>query len=304
MEQQHGAEPLRAFEIPGRIAFSAGRGGLARAELRTGASTAEVYLHGAQVTAFQKAGERPLLFLSRLSQFNSAKPIRGGVPICFPWFGPRGHDVAHGFARVTEWKVVESAILPGGAASLKLELPKTSARMAWPDFRAEFVVTAAAELTMELIVSNLDAGRELVFENCLHSYFALGDIRDVRITGLSAARYLDNADNGVRKQESDEPIRITEETNRIYPDAPGPVEIHDGKWGRTIRVEKSGSASTVLWNPWTTQQMADLGEEEYQGMVCVESGNVGRNPVSLAPGASARLKVILSSKSPQASNPA
>lgn len=282
------------FEIPGVIRFSAGNGGLPKANIQTASSTAEIYVYGAQVTGFQKRGEPPLLFMSRLSHFTAGKAIRGGVPICFPWFGPREGNVMHGFARITEWEIISTAAEPKGGATLRLRLPETPASVAWPQFKTEFVITVTDTLTMELITTNLSADRDLDFENCLHTYFAVGDIRDVSIAGLKSVHYLDKADKGTRKQESEDAIRITKETNRTYLDTNSTVEIHDAKFGRKIRVAKSGSNSTVVWNPWTTQLMPDFAVEEHQHMVCVESGNVASNKLSLAPGATANLRVVLS----------
>jgi glucose-6-phosphate 1-epimerase len=284
------------FEIPGVVTFSAGNGGLPKIDVRTPSSTAEIYLNGAQVTGFQKSGEPPLLFMSRLSHFAAGKPIRGGVPICFPWFGPReGESAMHGFARITEWEVTSAVQEPKGGVTLRFNLPETPARAVWPSFRTEFVVTVSDKLTMELITRNTSAERNLEFENCLHTYFAVGDIRDVSITGLNSAHYLDKADHGMQKQETAEAITITKETNRTYVDTTNAVQIRDAKFNRTIQVEKSGSNSTVVWNPWTTQLMPDFAVEEHQHMVCVESGSVAKNKLTLTPGQSAKLKVTLSS---------
>jgi glucose-6-phosphate 1-epimerase len=288
-------ERWRKLEIPGRITLASGNGGLPKINLTTDRSTAEIYLQGAHITAFQKNGEPPLLFLSRLSQFAAGKAIRGGAPICFPWFGPREGDVMHGFARTTEWEWIESAARAGGGVTIRLRLPATPAKAASPEFRTEFVVTVADTLTMELIATNPSPDRSFDFENCLHTYFAVGDIAQVSLAGLKGAHYLDKTDQGARKLESADAIRITAETNRVYLDAPGPVEIHDAKFRRTVRVDKSHSASTVVWNPWTTQLMPDFDPAEHRQMVCVESGNVGQNKIALAPGATTTLKVVLGS---------
>lgn len=290
---------LRKFEIPGRVTFAHGSGGLPQINITTRRSTAEIYLHGAHITAFQKNGERPLLFLSRLSRFAAGKAIRGGVPVCFPWFGPREGDTTHGFARITEWDLVETVTTPDGGVTVRFRLPSTAAYAAWPAFRAEFVVTVTDRLMMELIVTNESADRNFDFENCLHTYFAVSDINQVSIAGLKGAPFDDFAagTGGTRKVENDPVLRITNETNRVYPDTPGTVEIHDKKFQRTIRVEKFNSHSTVVWNPWTTQKMPDdFDPVEHQHMVCVESGNLKQNKSSLPPGKSADLKVVLSSR--------
>ena len=289
---------LRKFEIPGRVTFANGNGGLPKINITTGRSTAEIYLHGAHITGFQKNGEPPLLFLSRLSQFAADKAIRGGVPICFPWFGTREGDVAHGFARITAWDLIETAATPDGGVTLRFRLPSTAANAAWPRVRAEFVVTVTDQLAMELIVTNESPDRNFDFENCLHTYFAVGDIREVSIAGLKGAPFDDFAAGagGIRKAENDSVLRVTKETNRLYPDTTGTVEIRDPEFRRTIRAEKFDSHSTVVWNPWTTQLMPDFDPAEHRQMVCVESGNVGRNKTTLAPGAAAALKVVLSSR--------
>jgi D-hexose-6-phosphate mutarotase len=288
---------LRKFEIPGRVTFANGSGGLPKINITTGRSTAEIYLRGAHITGFQKNGEPLLLFLSRLSHFAAGKAIRGGVPVCFPWFGRREGDVMHGFARITEWNLIETAATPDGGVTVRFRLPSTTANAAWPAYRAEFVVAVTDQLVMELIATNESADRNFDFENCLHTHFAVGDILDVSIAGLKGAHYLDKTDKNARKLESADAIRITAETNRVYPDTPGTVEIRDAKFRRTIRVDKSGSAATVVWNPWTTQKMPDdFDPAEHRQMICVESGNVGQNKLSLAPGKTAGLKVVLSSR--------
>ncbi len=296
MENTFLPERLRKFEIPGHVTFANGNGGLAKINIFTGRSTAEVYLHGAHVTGFQKKNEPPLLFMSRLGQFAASQPIRGGVPICFPWFGPRAGDVAHGFARIVEWELVETTATPGGDVIVRFRLPSTSGPSAGPPFHVEYVVSVNDRLAMELMVTNQSPDRNLEFESCLHTYFVVGDIRDVSITGLKDAPFLDKTAGGLRKVEHDEALHITAETNRVYPDNTAAMEIRDAKFRRTILVEKSGSASTVVWNPWTTQLMPDFDPAEHRQMVCVESGNVGQNKLSLAPGKTTGLKVALSSR--------
>jgi D-hexose-6-phosphate mutarotase len=292
-------ERRRKFEIPGRVMFANGNGGLPKINLHARRSTAEIYLHGAHVTGFQKNGEPPLLFVSRLSQFAAGQPIRGGVPVCFPWFGPRADGGTHGFARNLEWELIETAATPDDGAHVRFRLPKTPAAESWPPFQAEFIVTVTDQLAMELTATNLSPDRNLEFEDCLHTYFNVGDIGVVAITGLQGAPFLDHAAGagGARKVENDARLLIARETNRVYPDSTGPVEIHDEHFKRTIRVEKFNSASTVVWNPWTTQKMpGDFDPAEHQRMVCVESGNVKQNKISLPPGKSRSLKVILSSQ--------
>jgi D-hexose-6-phosphate mutarotase len=292
-------ESLRKFEIPERVTFARGNGGLVKINVVGRHGTAEMYLHGAHVTGFQKKGEPPLLFMSRLSQFAPAKPIRGGVPICFPWFGPREGDEAHGFARITEWNLTKTSATADGAVTLNFRLPTTPDRAAWRLLRAEFIVTVSDQLTMELMVANDSADGAIEIENCLHTYFHVSDINRVSIAGLQGTPFNDFAAGagGARKLENDSVLRITKETNRVYPNTTGTVEIRDENLKRAIRVEKFNSNSTVVWNPWTTQKLPDdFDPAEHKIMVCVESGNVKQNRLSLSPGKTASLKVILSSQ--------
>jgi D-hexose-6-phosphate mutarotase len=292
-------ESLRKFEIPGRVTLAKGNGGLRKINVMTGQSTAEVYRHGAHVTGFQKNGEPLLLFMSAKSHFAPGQPIRGGVPICFPWFGNRDGEPAHGFARVAEWQLVKTSAVLDGAVTLTFALPQIPGREAWKNLRTEFVVTIAEALTMELITTNDACGETLEIENCLHTYFRVGDIGAVSIAGLQNAPFDDFAfgANGARKPASGAPLRITQETNRVYPDNTSAVEIRDENLKRTIRVEKFNSRSTVVWNPWTTQKLPDdFDPAEYKTMVCVESGNVKQNKISLPPGKTTSLKVVLSNQ--------
>ncbi len=292
-------EKLRRLEIPGRVAIVNGRGGLPLIKIATPWSTAEIYLLGAHVAGFQKNGAPPLIFMSANSHFTPGKPIRGGVPICLPWFGPRAGEPAHGFARLTEWQLVKTAAAPDGAVTLTLALPPIPGREVWKTLHTEFAVTVAETLTMKLVSTNEAGGVPVKLENCLHTYFYVGDISAVTLTGLQGAPFDDFArgTGGGRKTGEAAPLRIPQETNRVYPDNTSPVEIRDEKLQRTIRVEKFNSQSTVVWNPWTTQKMLeDWAPNEHLQMVCVECGNLKQNKLTLGPGKSAALKVVLSSR--------
>jgi glucose-6-phosphate 1-epimerase len=287
----------KKFEIPGHARFMEGLGGLSMIEVGTEWSTAEIYLHGAHVTHFQKRNDAPLLFLSQVSRFEEGHPIRGGIPIVLPWFGPREGQPTHGFARTKNWDLKEVISLPNGGISIHLRLPDCAEAASVTPFTADYTATVTDALVLQLVVANASPDQEFAFEECLHTYFTVSDINAVSIIGLKGVDYLDKVENFARKTETGAAIKIASEVDRVYQDTTGPVEIHDAKLRRKIRVEKQGSASTVVWNPWIakSQQMPDFGNEEYQKMVCVESGNVGKNRLTLAPGESATLSVKLSS---------
>jgi glucose-6-phosphate 1-epimerase len=291
------SENFKKHELPGRVQIIATAGGLPKVVVTSKSSTSEIYLHGAHITHFQKNGEPPLLFLSRKSLFAPDKAIRGGIPICFPWFGAREGAVMHGIARLSEWELSETVATPEGSVKVVFTLPANLlAQAGWPPAKVNFTVTVAETLTLEFSVVNATA-QEFVFETCLHAYFSIGDIAQVAIHGLKGLSYMDKVDHFMRKQEFADAIKISSEVDRVYLNSTATVKINDSKLRRVISVEKSGSASTVVWNPWIDKAkgMSDFGADEYKEMVCVEAGNVGEIKISLAPGQSALLKVVLGS---------
>jgi D-hexose-6-phosphate mutarotase len=288
------AEP----QVLGRVAFVDGRGDLPMLQVSTPWSNAEIYLHGAHVTHFQKGNESPLLFLSQCSRFAQGQAIRGGIPIVFPWFGPREGLAQHGFARVQQWDLKEFLPTSDGSVSIRFRLPDSPEAAAFPPFTADYIVTVSESLRLQLIIKNQSKDQEFLFEDCLHTYFSVSDITAVSVRGLAGVAYQDKVASSMEKTETSEAIRISSEVDRTYLNTTGPVEVLDPRLGRRIRIEKSGSASTVLWNPWVakSQQMPDFGNDEYELMLCVESGNVAADSITLSPGASSTLEVTLSSE--------
>jgi glucose-6-phosphate 1-epimerase len=181
---------------------------------------------------------------------------------------------------------------------VRLRLPDCPEGSAFPAFTAEYLVTVNQSLTLQLLVTNQSKDAEFTFENCLHTYFDVGDVTAISVHGLKGLTYLDKVASFQEKTETSDAIRIASEVDRIYQNASGTVEILDPRLGRRVLVEKQGSASTVVWNPWIakSRQMPDFGDEEYERMICVESGNVASNSISLPPGGSGTLTVKLSSE--------
>ncbi len=282
---------------PSRVAFLEGQGELPILEVVTPWSAAEIFLHGAHVTRFKKHNEPPLLFMSQCSRFEQGSPIRGGIPVILPWFGFREGLGQHGFARKRAWELKEVAFGPGGSVSARFSFPETPEAAAFPPFKAEYTVTVSESLGLRLAVTNLSQDQALPFENCLHTYFEVGDVTAIGVVGLKGCEYLDQVEKFARKTEGQDAIRINSEVDRIYLNTSAPVEILDPRLGRKIRVETEGSRSTVVWNPWIAkaQQMADFGNDDYETMVCVESGNVADNALTIAPRQTAVLQVKLSS---------
>ncbi len=291
---------LRRLEIPGVAVFENGSGDLPRLAVRSSLAEAHIYLHGAHVSHFQPHGAAPVLFMSRESNFAEDRPIRGGVPVIFPWFGPRAgrpEAPAHGFARTAEWQVESLAIDGDDVVTAVLQLEATGAtRELWPhDFTLRYRVAIGRTLTMTLEVDNTGA-EPFAFENALHTYFVVGDVRETATTGLEGADYLDKTDGMQRKKQGQEPIRITQETDRIFENNRKTCAIDDTKGKRRVTVEKSGSQTTVVWNPWVAKAaaLADFGDDEWPQMLCIETANAGANGITLDPGQSHVMRAVVS----------
>ncbi len=276
--------------LPSGVRLEVGQGGLERLTIQTAAASAHVYLLGAHVTHYQPVGQDDVLWMSRQSQFSVGKPIRGGVPICFPWFAVHASDPSkpsHGVVRQALWTLESCQASRDQVVATLVKSDDEHSRALWPcRFRLAHLVTVGPTLKMELLTTNTDA-REFRFEQALHTYFGISDIRQTTVTGLENARYLSKTQGNAMRVQGDEPIRFTAQTDRLYNATDSACVIHDPGRHRRIVVEKSGSRSTVVWNPWTdkAKAMPDFGDDEWPGMLCVETANAGPDAITLAPGA-------------------
>jgi glucose-6-phosphate 1-epimerase len=287
----------KRFAIAGVAGITAGNGGLPRVSVSGPAATAEIYLHGAHLTSWRPAGAEEVVFLSKQSKWAEGHAIRGGIPVCFPWFRNKADDPkapSHGFVRTRAWEL-DSVEKVGDAVSVSLSTTSDDGTRAWwpYDFRLQHRLTIGAELAQELVMTNTGS-KPLRFEEALHTYYRVGGADAVRISGLDAAEYLDNMDNNREKRQQGE-IAFTAQTDRAYLDTTHPVEIIDPVLRRRIRLEKEQSRTTVVWNPWSTgaQSMADLGDDEWRTMACVEASNIRAFAVDLAPGQQHSMKTLI-----------
>jgi glucose-6-phosphate 1-epimerase len=267
--------------------------------ISTPLADAEIYQQGAHMARWIPRGQRPVLFLSSKTFLEPGKAIRGGVPVIFPWFGPRSGGKpgpAHGFARIVPWSVESANLLSSGAVEIAFSLAPDDASRAlgFDAFAVRFTVTIGSELGMSLDVTNRSE-RPLVFEEALHSYFAISGIGNVAIGGLEGTTYIDKTDHFTRKVQSSAPLRIGKETDQVHLNTTADCVISDSQWNRRIVIHKTGSQSTVVWNPWIEKaaSLEDLGPGEWQEMVCVETANVGENFVTLSPGDSHRMTATI-----------
>jgi D-hexose-6-phosphate mutarotase len=260
--------------------------------LQAAEGEAQVFLHGAHVSHFQPKGEKPVLWMSAESRFGAGQPIRGGVPVCFPWFGPKaGSPEApmHGFARIQPWAVSAVTREPDGGLRAVLELSAAAAARGGFPYELALSLSVSVGRSLRLALTSRNAnGAPATVEEALHSYFAVSDVREVRIRGLEGVGYVDKTTAMARMPGETGPITIAAETDRVYAGTTGTVTIEDPGWRRRIVVSKSGSATTVVWNPWIAKAkaMPDFGDDEWAGMVCVETANAGDDAVTLAPGES------------------
>jgi glucose-6-phosphate 1-epimerase len=282
------SELNRRFAIPALAQIVEGNGGLAKVQVTSPTASGEMYLHGAHVTSWKPAGAEDMLFVSPHSVWRDGVAIRGGVPICFPWFGDKAGDPrapAHGFVRTKAWEL-DSITQNSDAVSLSMfTASDDSTRESWPsDFRLVHRVTFGAELVLELIMTNTGS-QTLRFEEAMHAYYNVGDAERAGVSGLGGVRYLDKTDSYREKTQQGD-ITITAETDRVYLNTESALTLNDPVLQRKTKVVKHNSRTTVVWNPWMekSRTIADLGNGEWKQMLCIEVTNVGDFAVELAPG--------------------
>jgi len=284
------------FAIPGQLTFTDGPGGLAVANVRNSHATATIALQGAHVMTWSPRRAKPVIWLSKVAKFAPGKSIRGGAPVCWPWFGPHATESkfpGHGFARTVMWEVVSTERLRDDRTRITFKIVQDDAtRAQWPHAsEALTIVTVGASLEIELVTRN--GGNEaFTVGDAFHTYFEVSDIRDCRIHGLGGLPYLDKVDGGKKKQQTGA-VTIGEEVDRIYLDSDADVLIDDPGYKRRIRVAKRGSRSSVVWNPWIEKanKMGDFGPNGFLNMVCVESTNADVDVVQIPAGGEHRLWV-------------
>lgn len=287
----------RRFEIPGVVEIVEGNGGLPKVRIATPACMGEIYLHGAHITSWRPAGEEEVLFLSSQSRWEDGHAIRGGIPICFPWFAHKADNPEapdHGFVRTKAWQLDSIADVAGAiTVSLSTESDEAT-RKWWPaEFRLVLRAAFGKELSVELEATN--AGKTpLRFEEALHAYFRVGNIEVIRARIPDVLRYIDKTDSHRTKTQFGD-VMITSETDRVYLDTKDETELEDPLLQRRVRVAKENSLTTVLWNPWTQKahSLSDFGEDEWVRMICIEPSNVCDFAVDLAPGQQHTMKTLI-----------
>jgi glucose-6-phosphate 1-epimerase len=288
------------YAIANQLKFIEGEGGLVMAEIANAHASARIALQGAHLMTWQPQGQEPVIWLSKFAKFAPGKSIRGGVPICWPWFGPHAADgklPGHGFARTVMWETLETRETADGAAYMRFGLIETDAtRAQWPHpCSVQLELTIGKTLRVELVTRNIGT-QAFTLGEALHTYFHISDVAQMSIRGLEGCDYMDKAGGAsdLRKQQG--PIVIEREVDRVYLNTTADCIIEDRGLKRAIRIAKQGSQSTVVWNPWAEKadKMGDFGPQGHRGMVCVESANALDNVVTVAGGETHRLVVVYS----------
>ena len=284
------------FAIPQCLRFIDSGVGLPMADISTPLATARVALQGAQVLAWRPDGVAPVLWLSGAAVFEAGKAVRGGIPVCWPWFGDRPGQGMHGFVRTRRWELRDTAVDAQGQVRLRLGLQDDAAtRILWNHaFDLELQVTVGTTLALQLTTRN--TGLEaFTLTEALHTYFSVGDIRQTTVHGLDGTHYLDKVQGYAPAQQSG-PVHFTSETDRVYLNTTTDCVMDDAEQKRFITVAKTGSQATVVWNPWADREkaMPDMAAGGYLRMVCVETVNAEPHPVTVAPGGQHSLGTTLS----------
>jgi len=278
----------RLFSLENALTFVDGPNGTVMADIKTAQAEAKISTYGAQVLSFKPASaDADLLFLSPQSAYGDGKAIRGGVPICWPWFGddPSGHGrPSHGFARNQNWQVLDTRQADDAVSITMQLLPNDLSRKYWHcQFALQLTVTIGDSLKMALTTENRDH-ESFVISQALHTYFNIGDIEKLHLRGLDNYHYLDKTLNFAEKLQQGD-VRFVTETDRIYLHSPEQLFIEDEALKRRVVIESHGSQTTVVWNPWNKVViLKDMLIDAYQRFICVETANAADNSIELAPG--------------------
>lgn len=291
--------------LPRSVRLEPGVGDAPLVVVEHAAARARVHAYGAHVVSWTPSGGSEVLWLSPDAVLSPGSAIRGGIPLCFPWFGPHptGAGPAHGFARTSMWRLVDACELaddadrPGGAVLLTFELTPADVDPAlaalWPyDFTARVEVEVGASLSVRLTTTN-DGGQGTDLTQALHTYLAVDDVRRARLDGLDGGPYLDKLEGDAR-QVQDGPVLFTGPTDRVYQGTSARLTVSDpGR--RTLEVTKAGSRTTVVWNPWAegASRMGDVPDDAWPGFVCVEAANAADDAIHLPAGDSHTLATRL-----------
>ena len=287
------------FGVEGEVGFMELDGDLPFITITNKYAEADICLYGAQITSFRPMRTTDVLWMSPYSIFEKGKAIRGGIPVCFPWFGPHGSDSAlpqHGFARTSMWEVTKVDTLEKGETYVSMQLKSSEETKAyWPhDFVAEMIFVIGDSLSVTLKVTN-PSDSAISYTSALHTYFNLSAIENIKIAGLANTHY-ENQLDGNRYVQEEELLEVSEAITRHYFDTEADCNIHDPYFKRDIRIAKEGSKCSTVWNPGAEvcEQMSDMPNDGHETFVCLETVNKINDQIDLAPGESHETTAVIS----------
>ncbi|AEX22710.1 D-hexose-6-phosphate mutarotase [Vibrio sp. EJY3] len=261
-------------------------------------ATAGIALHGGHVVSYKPQGQEDLIWMSEKAVFDGKAALRGGIPVCWPWFG-RIAAPAHGFARTTEWELIEHRENENGVIVELALFPSEETHQIWPHmFETRLLVEVGDELTVTLKVLNID-DKAWTFSGALHTYLNVGDVLQAQTSGMGS-EYIDSL-KGNEVCQGGEVLQLTDTIDRVYTQPEAQILVKDPVLGRTLSVENHGHNSAVLWNPWAegAQSMGDMADNGYETMLCVESAlhasSIDQGK-TLQPGESYELVTVISAQ--------
>ena len=289
-------DQLCEYEIENELQFVDIEHGFTYIEINNAKAHATISTYSGQVLSYRpKSQKDDLLFVSEKAYYEDGKAIKGGIPVCWPWFGADPDDLgrpAHGFVRNRQWEVTGSESLANGATKVVLAMVDSDqTREIWPHpFKLSIEITVGDSLRVALVTHN-SGDESIIISQALHTYFYVGDISKVQVLGLDGIDYLDKVDEFAEKTQSG-PVTINGEVDRIYKGVTGELVIDDASLGRRIRITSRGCSTAVVWNPWSeiAASMGDLDDDDYKKMICVETANAGPETVEIAAGSEYRLE--------------
>ena len=287
---------LSEYEIEDELQFVEIEHGFTYIEINNARAHATISTYSGQVLSYRPKGQQAdLLFVSDKAYYEDGKAIKGGIPVCWPWFGadPDGRGrPAHGFVRNRQWEVSASESLADGSTRVVLCLTDSDeTRNIWPHpFKLSIEITVGDSLRVALVTHNT-GDKSVTISQALHTYFHVDDISKVRVLGLDGTEYLDKVDDSARKTQSGA-VTIDGEVDRIHEGISGELVIDDASLGRKIRIASRGCSTAVVWNPWIeiAASMGDLEDDDYRKMLCVETANAGPETIEIATGGEYRLE--------------
>jgi glucose-6-phosphate 1-epimerase len=259
-------------------------GDLLIAELRNQHGFASVALQGAQVLQWLPTGqEKSVIWVSSAAVYQTGKGVRGGAPVCWPWFGAVEGKPAHGFVRTRLWQVTSTRHTENETAITLTIQDDDSSRALWNyGFTLNLTLTLSTELTIALETNNTGS-EDFTITEALHTYFEVGDLAKMQVVGLDGVSYLDKVQGMNAFTQSGNIQMNGEEVDRVYLDTNSDVVIEDTLLNRQIMIGKQQAPTTIVWNPGVEKEkgFADMAEGDYRKMLCVESGTAGNTQASV-----------------------